>query len=93
MTKQILKTILAGVLAGAAFFLVPFFLLRVIVFALIIGAVFRLLGFGRHRFAGRMNLAFAEKLRNMSDEEWAAFKQRPGNSCRQRRDNATATKL
>jgi hypothetical protein len=76
MTKQILKTILAGILAGVALFIMPFFLLRILVFVLIIGAVIRLLGGGRRRCHGRRRYAFAEKFSNMTEEERAAFKQK-----------------
>jgi hypothetical protein len=81
MTKHILKTILAGILAGAALFIMPFFLLRILVFVLIIGAVIRLLGGGRHRCGGRWRYAYAEKLNNMSEEERAAFKQKMQDRC------------
>ena len=82
MTKQILKTILAGILAGTALFLAPFFLIRILVFFLIIGAVIRLLGGGRRRFGrGRWNYAFAEKYSNMSEEEKTAFRERMQSRC------------
>jgi hypothetical protein len=81
MTKHILKTILAGVLAGAALFIMPFFLIRILVFFLIIGAVIRLLGGGRHRCGGRRRYAFAEKFSNMTEEERAAFKQKMQDRC------------
>lgn len=81
MTKQILKTILAGILAGAALFIMPFFLLRILVFVLIIGAVIRLLGGGRRRWHGRGRYAFAEKFNNMTEEERVAFKQKMQDRC------------
>lgn len=73
MTKQIIRTILAGVLAGFALFIMPFFLLRFLTFFLLVGAAVRLLrgrrrGFGRHR-----QYAF-EKFNSMTDEEKAAFR-------------------
>ena len=44
------RPILAGVLIGAALFFVPFFLLRVALFVLLIGTLFRI--FGRRRWRG-----------------------------------------
>ncbi len=78
MTRSILKPILAGMLIGAALFFMPFFLLRVLLVFLIIGALFRLFGGrgirGRH---GRgFHPAFADSIRNMSDEEYNKYKQR-----------------
>ncbi len=81
MTTQIFKTVFAGILAGIALFMLPFFLLRAAIFFLLIGAIFRLLGGGRHRRFGRMNPAFANRFQHMSDEEKATFKQRCGNRC------------
>jgi len=85
----LLKSILAGLLLGAALFILPFFLLRVALFALLIGALFRLVrgprrwgydprGFGRR---GGPGLAFADRIRQMSDEEYATFKQERWNRC------------
>ncbi|MBD0258254.1 MAG: hypothetical protein ICV83_21280, partial [Cytophagales bacterium] len=51
MTKQLLKPVLIGILAGAVLFVLPFFLLRTLLFVLLIGGVFRLLA-GR-RFGWR----------------------------------------
>jgi hypothetical protein len=77
MTGSILKPILAGMLIGAALFFMPFFLLRVLVVFLIIGALFRL--FGGRGFRGRygrgFHPAFADRIRNMSDDEYNQYKQ------------------
>jgi len=77
MKRSIFKPISAGILIGAALFFIPFFLLRVLIVFLIIGALFRL--FGRRGFRGRygrgFHPAFADKIRNMSDEEYNQYKQ------------------
>ncbi|MBA2762502.1 MAG: hypothetical protein H0U39_11190 [Segetibacter sp.] len=82
MKRSIFKPILAGILIGAALFFIPFFLLRVLIVFLIIGGLFRL--FGGRGFRGRYNRgfhpAFADKIRNMSDEEYNQYKQNMG-SC------------
>lgn len=75
MTTQILKTVLAGMLAGLALFLLPFFLLRVVICFMIIGAIFRLMGWGRHN---RMRKEWMERFSQMSEEERAAFRSRFG---------------
>lgn len=80
---KLLKPILAGILIGAALFFMPFFVLRVIVVFLIIGALFRLFGgrrFGRGYGRG-FHHAYADNIRNMSDEEYKAFKQNNTYSC------------
>ena len=84
MNKSILKTIVAGILLGAAAFYMPFFLLRALLFILIIGALLRF--FVRPRFSKRFggrgfHIAFADKIRTMSDEEYAGFKQQSEGHC------------
>ncbi|MBA3679739.1 MAG: hypothetical protein H0W73_00910 [Bacteroidetes bacterium] len=79
MIKQILKTVLAGILAGVALFMMPFLLIKVLIFFLLIKAIFRLLG-GRRRHH-HWQYAYAHKYKNMSEEERAAFTQKYGNRC------------
>ncbi|WP_460949339.1 hypothetical protein [Spirosoma daeguense] len=86
MNNTLLKSILAGLLIGVALFIMPFFLLRFFVFLFIIGLLFRLFGGGRRRGWGRRwghgpMPAFADRIRQMSDEEYDAFKQRYSGNC------------
>lgn len=79
MNRGILKPIAGGVLLGAALFFIPFFVLRVIAFLLIVGLIFRLFS-GRRRFGrhfGDRRFAFADRIRNMSEEEYQNFKTNP----------------
>lgn len=86
MNKSILKTIAAGILLGAAAFYMPFFLIRTLLFILIIAALLRL--FVRPRFGGRgFQVAFANKIRTMSDEEYAGFKKKLESRCGKSNDN------
>ena len=80
MTKQIFKTVLAGILAGVLLFMMPFLILKVLIFFLLIKAIFRLMGGGgwRHR---RWHYAYAHKYHNMTEEERVAFNQKYGNRC------------
>lgn len=87
MNNTLLRSILAGLLLGTALFIVPFFLLRLLAFFLIIGALFRLFGGGRFRRGGwgrgrgfGYMPAFTDRVRQMSDEEYAQFKQQYGRS-------------
>lgn len=73
MTTQFFKTVLAGILAGLALIMMPFFLIRMLIFFMLIGAAFRLMGFGKHR--REMRYAFAQKYKNMSEDERKAFMQ------------------
>lgn len=76
MNLRIVKPIAAGVLLGAAVFFIPFFVLRVAAFLLILGMVLRLFA-GRRRFGSRFadrRIAFADHIRNMNEEEYDRFK-------------------
>ena len=83
MNNTLLRSILAGLLLGVALFIMPFFLIRLVFFFVIIGALFRLFGGGRFRRSnwgrGRdfgYTPAFADRIRQMSDDEYNQFKQR-----------------
>lgn len=95
MNKSIVKPIVAGILLGAAAFFMPFFLLRTILFFGLIALLFRIF-IGRRMRAGfgpgAFRPAFADKIRNMSDEEYAAFKNRfQGNYCHHRSKQEATT--
>jgi hypothetical protein len=76
MTTQILKAIFAGIVAGIAIFMLPFLVLRVIIFILLIRLAFRLFG-GRSYWGGRRgfwrNPAYASRWHSMSPEERKIF--------------------
>ena len=85
MTKQLLKPVLTGILAGAVLFVLPFFLLRTLLFVLLIGGLFRFLAgrrFGRgrygygHPYDRGFSPALADTIRSMSEEDYQAFRQR-----------------
>jgi len=79
MNNQLIKTILFGALLGAALFAAPFFILKVLLFFLVIGFFFRIFR-GRgyyHRRGGGWGYrgwAFADKIRQMDDKEFEEFK-------------------
>ncbi len=77
MKKSIFKTIVAGIILGAGIFYLPFFLLRLLLAFLIIGTFFRF--FIGRRFGRRLHPAFADRIRNMSDEEYKLFKENYNN--------------
>ncbi|WP_420150605.1 hypothetical protein [Spirosoma sp.] len=83
MNNTLVKSILAGLLIGAALFVMPFFLIRFVFFVLIISALFRLFGGGRFRRGGwgpgwryGRDYAFTDRIRQMSDDEYNQFRQR-----------------
>lgn len=79
MNRSVFKPIVFGVLFGAAAFFVPFLLVRMFFFFIIMGFIIRLFwwgGSGRHHL--RYHMAYADKIRSMSDEEYEAFKNRAG---------------
>ncbi len=81
-TTQIVKAIVMGTVAGAALFFIPFPFRFFFIFLLIFFA-FRFFAFGRRYRRGwrndfapyhfMHNNAYAERWRNMSDEERSAF--------------------
>lgn len=86
--KSILKSIAIGILIGA----LAFFAFHLVITFLIIGGIIMLLSrrrfdrhaFGDQRFGGH-RFAFADKIRNMNDEEYDSFKKRFENrGCRNR---------
>ena len=85
MNKSIVKVIVVGILFGTIAFFAPFLLIKVMLFIVIAGALFRLFWRGRGHY-GRF--AMADKIRSMSDEEYTAFKNRRG---RCRPDQAATT--
>jgi hypothetical protein len=83
MTKQLLKPVLIGILAGGVLFVLPFFLLRTLLFVLLIGGLFRLLAgrrFGWGRYGPGPDRGFspalADTIRSMSEADYQAFRQR-----------------
>lgn len=96
MKKSILKPIAAGMLIGAIAFIMPFFLLRAFLFILIIGGLIRLFAgrrFGRGFGGARFRPVFADKIRNMSEDEYAQFKQKFQRRCGNgNKETATETK-
>lgn len=90
MTSQIFKTILAGILAGIAVFMLPFFIIKVLVFFLLIKAVFRLLG-GRRRY-WRMHPAYAHHCSNMTEDQRKEFMAKYARGCGHYHQNDGKTK-
>lgn len=74
MNKSILKPIVFGVLFGTAAFFVPFFLVNMIFFFMIIGLFFRLFWWGGGKHHMQHHFAYADKIRSMSEEDYAALK-------------------
>ncbi|MEZ4911343.1 MAG: hypothetical protein R2774_10820 [Saprospiraceae bacterium] len=97
MTANVLKPVFGGVfLGGLMFFAGPFILL-----ILLLKFIFTPFGMGRmmmyNRFGGdpymyhKMRYAMADKIRSMSDDEYASFKEKMSHnhfSCNKRFQNA-----
>jgi hypothetical protein len=84
MIQQILKVALGGVLAGLALFIMPFVLMKLVIFFLLLGLIFRLFGgrkrwYYRHAFY-RINpqkkQEYAQRWRSMNEEERSSFIQK-----------------
>ncbi len=84
MIQQILKIILGGVLAGLALFIMPFVLMKLVIFFLLLALIFRLFGgrrrwYYRHAFYGinpQKKQEYAQRWRNMTEEERSIFIQK-----------------
>jgi hypothetical protein len=79
MTRSILKPIIAGILLGTAAFFMPFFILKAILFIFIIGTIFRAIMWRRHYWGKWQYIAYTDKIRNMSEEEYKEFKDKMNN--------------
>ena len=76
MNTRIFKLIIGGALFGAALFFVPFFLLKVAGFFLVLMLVIWLFKGGRRHHERK--LAWVDHIRSMSDEEYEAWKSHRG---------------
>lgn len=81
MNRGIIKSVIGGALIGAAAFFAPFLLIKTVLFFFIIGAIFRMIFWRRMYHWGRphMYMAMADKVRNMSEEEYAELKNKINN--------------
>ena len=73
MNYYVIKPILGGLILGAILFFFPFFAVKVIGFLLIIGMIFWLLK-GRRAHWRRYAMIHPDRIRSMSEEEYATFK-------------------
>ncbi len=76
MKHSIFKPIVGGLIIGTALFFAPFMLLKFIFWMIIIGGIMRLIFRRRHSHWGgpRYSMVYADKVRNMSQEDYDAFK-------------------
>ena len=77
MTKSILCAVIFGIVVGAAAFFAPKMLLGIFIFC----ALMRLFHCCSHRHHGRGRFYMADKIRTMSDEEYAEFKTQMVGGC------------
>lgn len=82
MTKSILCTVITGILVGAAAYFMPHLLLGIFIFFGIISLLH--CGCRRHGCCGsgrNRRFEMIDKIRAMSEEEYAEFKNNHGNGC------------
>lgn len=79
MTKQIVKAVALGILGGLALFAIPFFLLKAVIFIILLRVIFGFFGRRRFRPGAGPGFAFAggghmkQKFQNMTEEERNEF--------------------
>ena len=85
MTRSILRTVLVGIFIGAAAFFVPKLLIGIFIFCAIIHLFHcgrRRHGYCGHGHYGHQRMFYlADKIRKMSEEEYAEFKTNMGGGC------------
>lgn len=76
MNRGIIKSVVGGAIIGTALFFAPFFVLKTMLFFFIIGGIIRMIFWRRMMYWWRpqMYMAMADKVRNMSEEEYADLK-------------------
>lgn len=74
MNRTYAKLIVGGILLGVAVYFVPFFIMKVFVFFIILG-MFSWFFRGRRRQHRQYYWAMADRIRSMSDEEFEQFKE------------------
>ena len=91
---KILKLIITGAIAGTALFLMPFLILKIAIFFVIGSLFFKLFigrRFGPRGMVGGQRFAFADKVRNMTPEEYISFKANNNKGCGNREKNTNKT--
>ncbi len=80
MRRSIFRPIIFGLLFGAAVFFAPFMILHLLFWIFLIGGIIRLAFWGRWRRwgGGSYYVAYADKMRSMSEEEYKAYKEKMG---------------
>lgn len=74
MNRSVFKPILAGLIIGAAAFFMPFFVLKILLFLLVAGAIWRLFSWRSWHYRQNYYYALADKIRSMSEEEYKEMK-------------------
>lgn len=83
MTRSILRAVVCGVILGVMAFFVPHLLVGIFILMLIFRAFHCCMGHGCHGHGRKAERLFylADKIRKMSDEEYAEFKEKMGGNC------------
>lgn len=76
MKRSIFKPIVFGILFGAAAFFAPFFLIKIVLFMMFMSFIFRMFWWrsGGWQRGMQFKSIYADKIRNMSEEEYTQFK-------------------
>jgi len=80
MTRSILKAVVCGIIVGALAYFVPHLLIGLIILGFIFRAAHCCMGHGYHGYGHRSERLFymADRIRKMSDEDYAEFKEKMG---------------
>lgn len=76
MKRKILKLAIGSVALGTALFFAPFLVLKIVALIFFIGAIMRMIFWRRIFLHAKpmMQLAYTDRIRNMSEEEYTSFK-------------------
>lgn len=90
MKYPIIRSVLIGVLAGVLLFVA----FRLVLIILLIAAIYKLSGAGRRRRAywRKQKLVYVENIRNMNEEDFAAYKSNFNHGCQGAHRNQNYTR-
>jgi hypothetical protein len=70
-----------GLIFGSLVFFMPFFLLKIFIFFMVISFFMKMMWWRTMKHGGGFHIRYAEKVRSMSDEEFVRFRSKRSGHC------------
>lgn len=74
MKTNYFKPVVFGIFLGAGLYFIPFFIFKMVLFIALVGGILRLFWWRKRGHYHHWHLAYAEKIRNMNEEEFTEYK-------------------